>query len=160
MPITSSNTASQEAGRLREIVDGYSVTLHLIPEEMLRLKPRPGKWSKKEILGHLVDSAQNNIRRFVVAQYEDVPFIAYRQDEWVTISDYQNYPSKDLIELWNLLNRHICQILLNISAECAQRRSATGGQQPHTIEWLAVDYIKHLLHHLHQVLDLEPVAYP
>src|ERR1700730_10332826 len=125
---------------LQKIIINYSGRLSAIPEKTWSHKPGPGKWSKKEIIGHLVDSAQNNIRRFVVAQYEDVPFIVYRKDEWVTIADYQNYPSKDLIELWSLLNRHICHILLNISAECAQRRSATGGQQPHTIEWLAEDY--------------------
>jgi hypothetical protein len=92
-----------------------------------------------------------------VAQYEDRPKITYNQDKWVMISDYQHYNSTALINLWELLNKHICHILRNTSPEMAERESQS--EALHTIEWLAQDYIKHLLHHLHQVLDLEPVAY-
>ena len=73
-------------------------------------KPSPGKWSKKEILGHLIDSAQNNIRRFVVSQYEEKPHIVYAQDEWVKAGGYQQYNTADLIELWQLLNKHLCMV--------------------------------------------------
>lgn len=122
--------------------------------------PRPGKWSKKEILGHLVDSAQNNIRRFIVAQYEEIPRIGYDQDKWVAIADYQHYPTGDLILLWRLLNLHICRILKGISPGTAARKCEMGNGQQYTIEWLAADYCNHLLHHLHQILELDPIAYP
>jgi DinB family protein len=148
------------AERLYKIVDDHSEKLRSISEVDLAAKTDPNKWSKKEIVGHMIDSAQSNIRRFVVAQYEDAPFIMYNQDKWVSISNYQNYPTKDLIQLWTLLNKHICIILSNTNKELAQRVCKTNNQTEHTIEWLAQDYIKHLLHHLHQVLDLEPVVYP
>jgi hypothetical protein len=148
------------AAHLYKIVDDYSEKLKTLREADFAAKPNAKKWSKKEIAGHLIDSAQSNIRRFVVAQYEDAPFIIYNQDKWVAISNYQNYPIKDLIELWTLLNKHICIILSNTNEELAQRVCKTNNQTEHTIEWLAQDYIKHLLHHLHQVLDLEPIAYP
>jgi hypothetical protein len=106
----------------------------------------------------MVDSAQNNIRRFIGAQYEEIPVIVYNQDKWVTIANYQDYNITDLINLWQLLNKHIGVILKNTSVEMAQRKCRT--ESLHTIEWLAQDYIKHLRHHMHQVLDLEPVAYP
>lgn len=145
---------------LSRIIAIYTPQLKQIGEPDFSFKPAPGKWSKKEILGHLIDSAQNNIRRFVVARYEHIPKIVYKQDDWVAISDYQHYPTHELIELWALLNKHICIILGNTPAAEAQKKCATNDPEPHTIEWLATDYIKHLLHHLHQVLDLEPVAYP
>jgi hypothetical protein len=145
---------------LQKIVTNYSGKLNAMTEEAYSYKPQPNKWSKKEILGHLIDSAQNNIRRFVVAQYEDVPVIRYNQDKWVSIADYQHYPIKDLIALWALLNRHICRVLSAASAEALQRKCGTGGTQAPTLEWLAADYCNHLLHHLHQVLDLEPITYP
>ncbi|KAA9036314.1 hypothetical protein FW778_18940 [Ginsengibacter hankyongi] len=106
----------------------------------------------------MIDSAQTNIRRFIVAQYEDNPKIMYAQDASVAAANYQNYVTKDLISLWMLLNKHICMILQNTTAPAAQRLSETN--EPHTIQWLAADYNKHLLHHLHQLLELEPVAYP
>ena len=145
---------------LHKIIVNYSGRLIAIPEEVYNRRPGSGKWSKKEILGHLVDSAQNNIRRFVVAQYEDTPRIVYDQDKWVAIADYQHYPTDDLVNLWSLLNRHICLVLKNTSPEAAQRRCDNSNTEKQTIEWLAADYCNHLLHHLHQILELDPIAYP
>jgi len=144
--------------QLEQILEKYSPGLSRIKEHEFTAKPLPHKWSKKEILGHLIDSAQTNIRRFIVAQYEEGPFIKYAQDHWVDAVNYQNYNSKDLIALWVLLNKHIGIVLKNMSPEIAARLCNTG--ELHTLEWLAADYNKHLLHHLHQVLDREPVAYP
>jgi len=144
--------------QLESIIDQHLAAIQSVSGSEMIFKPSPSKWSKKEILGHMVDSAQNNIRRFILAQYEENPKIVYNQDKWVAIADYQHYNSADLINLWYLLNKHIVVILKNMSVEMAQRKSQTG--ELHTIEWLAQDYIKHLVHHVHQVLELEPVAYP
>jgi len=144
--------------QLQLIITNYTPQLLSIHEDAWSAKLNPAKWSKKEILGHLIDSAQNNIRRFIVAQYEDNPKIAYARDTWVAASNYQNYVTKDLIDFWVLINKHICRILKNIPAGLEERLSETN--EPHSIKWLAADYNKHLLHHLHQVLDLEAVAYP
>ena len=144
--------------QLERIVTDYKPLLEKIDAASFGAKPQSHKWSKKEILGHLIDSAMSNIRRFVVGQYEDQPHIIYNQERWVTISNYQHYNDKDLIELWALLNKHICVILKNTSEEDARRTVKT--QALHSIEWLAIDYNKHLLHHLHHLLELEPVGYP
>lgn len=146
------------AVQLKAVIDQHFPSLREIPDDQLIFKPLPEKWSKKEIIGHLVDSAQSNIRRFIAAQYEDSPYIVYNQDKWVSINNYQQWPSEDIIHLWYLLNKQVCAIWKNTPWELAQRECRT--QELHTIEWLALDYIKHLRHHLHQVLDLEPVAYP
>jgi hypothetical protein len=146
------------ASELEKIINRRLHDLEEIPEAEFALKPSPVKWSKKEILGHLIDSAESNIRRFVVAQYEDSPAIVYNQDKWVAIVNYQQWKTSDIIHLWFFLNKQVCDILKNISPEMAQKKCQT--QELHTIEWLAKDYIKHLKHHLHAVLNLEPVAYP
>jgi hypothetical protein len=143
---------------LTAVFEKHLSALRSITADEFNFKPSPSKWSKKEILGHLTDSAQNNIRRFIVAQYEEKPKITYNQDKWVAIADYQHYNLPDLIQLWWLLNKHICHVLKNMPAEMAERESQT--EKLHTIKWLAQDYIKHLKHHLHQILNLEPVPYP
>lgn len=145
---------------LNRILREYEALLLQLEEEKIASRPGPGKWSKKEILGHLADSAQNNLRRFVVSQYEEIPKIVYKQDFWVTSNDYANVSKKDLIGLWKLLNLQICRVLENTPETNASRLCNTDDPEPHTISWLAEDYIKHLLHHLHQILDFEPVAYP
>lgn len=144
--------------QLESLIDQYVALLKAVPDHEMTFKLSFSKWSKKEILGHTIDSAQNNIRRFIVAQYEENPHIRYNQDKWVAISNYQDYNLADLIALWYLLNKHISIILKNTSTERAQRKCQT--EDLHTLEWLAQDYIKHLRHHIHRVLELEPVAYP
>lgn len=146
------------ANELQTLINQHLPLLAGLLNDELSFKAAPGKWSKKEIIGHLIDSAENNIRRFVVSRYEETPLIVYNQDKWVLINNYQNWPSPELINLWYLLNKQIVFVLQNTSNEAAQRSCRTS--ETHTIEWLATDYIKHLRHHLHQVLQLEAVAYP
>jgi hypothetical protein len=149
---------SSAATQLERIIDEYLPALQNITEDSFTYKYLPGKWSKKEIMGHLIDSAENNIRRCIVAQYEDNPKIIYNQDKWVSISNYQQWNSKGILHLWQLLNKQFCHILKNTSTELLRRNCETS--ETHTISWIAEDYIKHLLHHLHVVLEMEPVAYP
>ena len=146
------------AAQLETLINDYLPKLNLLTEDAFVYKSSPTKWSNKELIGHLIDSAQNNIRRFIVAQYEDEPTILYSQDKWVEINNYQQWNAEDLIQLWYLLNTQMSYILKNISAEMSQRICRSNVSN--TIEWLATDYIKHLKHHMHQVLNLEPVAYP
>ena len=148
-------TLTSELDRLIEI---YFTQLKKISENELSFKPGPARWSKKEIIGHLIDSAQNNIRRFIVSQYEDQPEIVYQQDEWVRINAYQQRDSTQLIQTWYLVNKQICHILENTSKENLQRICKS--ETARTIESLATDYIKHLRHHMHVVLDMEEIAYP
>ncbi len=144
--------------QLQSIIGNYAVHLNSLIEDEWMHKPNPSKWSKKEVLGHLIDSAQNNIRRFVVAQYNDKPKIIYAQDTWVAAANYQNYLTSDLISLWVLLNNHICMVLKNVPKGVEENLCDVG--ELCSIKWLAEDYNKHLLHHLHQVLNMEPVSYP
>ena len=139
------------------------IELHLplimaVPESEMSVKPSPSRWSKKEIIGHMIDSAQNNIRRFIVAQYEHEPKIVYNQDSLVAATGYQHYNLDELIQLWFLINKHLCCIIKNIPEEMLDRKCMT--EEAHSLKWLAEDYLKHLRHHMHQVLDLEPIPYP
>jgi hypothetical protein len=147
--------------QLRNIIENYGEKLKHLNEEEFSFKPRPDKWNKKEELGHLVDSAHSNLRRFIVAQYETNPKITYQQDAWVRLLDYSDQNTPDLIHLWILLNKQICYALENMPAEACERMCDTGKDQPQlrSLSWLAEDYVKHLLHHLHHILELEAVAY-
>ncbi|HMK02835.1 MAG TPA: DinB family protein [Ferruginibacter sp.] len=144
--------------QLEKIIKDYAPQLQQLDEKDFSFKPSPTRWSGKEFLGHLVDSAQNNIRRFVAAQYEERPYIVYAQEKWVAAADYQNYPLADLVNLWILINKHMVIILKNTPEDVSAREVQTG--EIHSIKWLAADYNTHLLHHLHQVLNLDPMPYP
>ena len=138
-----------------ETVDTYSRKIANIPEPEFSVKPLPNKWSKKEVLGHLIDSAQNNLRRFICGQYESSPpKIVYEQDFWVRSNDYQHKPSGDVIASWKLINGQICSVLKSMPASNFTRACDTGREavQLRSLEWLAEDYVKHMKHHLNQIV--------
>lgn len=147
--------------QLRNLIDTYGENLKQLGEKEFSSRPAPNKWSKKEELGHLIDSAHNNLRRFIVAQYETNPKIVYEQDVWVRVSNYTAQSSVQLIELWKLVNTQIYQVLEKIHPEVGERTCDTGKEKTElrTLSWLAEDYLKHILHHLHHILEMEPVAY-
>jgi hypothetical protein len=139
---------------LKDVLNQMEPAVRSIPEPEFSAKPRPEKWSKKEVIGHLIDSAQNNLRRFISARTEDRPRITYEQDFWVSANAYQSARGEDLITLWRLLNERICSILLAMPSSSYGTLCNTGKAEPQyrTIEWLAADYVKHMKHHLNQVI--------
>lgn len=141
--------------QLETLLNIYSGGLYNISPEEFSYKPVAEQWSKKEILGHLVDSAQNNIQRFIRGQYEDKPHIVYNQDVWVTTQAYQHYKTNDLIALWQLLNKHICIILAAMPSDKYNMLCNTGKQKEElfTVKQLAEDYTAHLIHHLKQIIN-------
>lgn len=147
--------------QLEELISPYSEKLLLPNEKYFSEKPFPEKWSRKEEFGHLIDSAHNNLRRFVVAQYEINPKIVYDQNFWNVTFCYQHQSTQDRIALWKLLNRQIFEVLKSTSEQNSKRLCNTGKEEPelHSIEWLAGDYVKHLLHHLHHILALNEIPY-
>ena len=115
-------------------------------------KPAPRKWSKKQIIGHLIDSAQVNLQRFVRCTYEENFKLTYEQVEWVDAQHYQDAGIKELLGLWNLLNLQIIRVLENYPAGRLQAQCDNSKTEPslHTVEWLAADYVAHMQHHLKQ----------
>jgi hypothetical protein len=109
-------------------------------------------WSKKEILGHLVDSASNNHQRFVRMQLADnLSLPRYTQDEWVAVQAYGNSPWEDLVRLWSSYNVHLAQVIRNVRVETLGNRCSVGGGEPVTLQYLMDDYLVHLKHHLGQI---------
>lgn len=114
-------------------------------------KPFPEKWSKKEILGHLVDSALNNIHRFIRIQHGDQTNIYYEQDFWVRASDYQDQDINEIIALWQAINWQIARVWNRISAEDLSKTIPVKDESP-TLQFLMEDYFDHLNHHLRQIV--------
>lgn len=136
----------------RTVVDNATL-IGKISDADFEFKPSPKKWSKKEILGHLVDSAQNNIQRLVRGQYEDTPKIIYEQDTWVNLQQYHGYNRNDLTQLWVLLNKHLCRILTVMDPANYEKTCDVSQPGPavRTLKFLAEDYLVHMKHHLAQI---------
>lgn len=113
-------------------------------------RPRvPGKWSKKQELGHLLDSAVNNHHRFIRAQEtEHLVFPTYNQEVWVTLQGYQTSDWAELLELWRLYNRHLAQVIGRIPEEKLGHMCTVGPNEPVSLAFRIEDYLAHLKHHL------------
>jgi len=147
----------------RDAVDQSVPRLRRITAPRAAARPAPGKWSAKEVLGHLIDSAANNHARFVLAQgRDDLSFPGYDQERWVKVQECQDEPWPELIELWTAYNRHLIHIVSRISpAELTKPRKdhtldqiawqAVGTDKAVTLEYFIRDYVAHLRHHLAQI---------
>lgn len=111
------------------------------------------KWSRKQILGHLLDSAANNHHCFVRAQTEGkLTMPSYTQQDWVAIQDYRSRSWHDLIAFWESYNRHLLHLMEEIPGPSRNNPCRIGDGDPGTLEFLAIDYVRHMKHHLDQVL--------
>lgn len=145
--------------QLKELVLTHFEKLILVPEELAANKPAPDKWSIKEIIGHLIDSASNNHHRFVKGQLtEKLVFDNYAQDDWVRIQRYQEMNWHELLILWRSFNLHLAQIIEATSEApryehvLIQKNVQTQEESdPMTLDYLMEDYVTHLMHHLGQV---------
>lgn len=116
-------------------------------------RPSPERWTKKEVIGHLIDSASNNHQRFVRGQIvsgQNLP--VYEQDEWVRLQNYQDARWTNLIDLWRAYNRHILHVVNCMSEEGQQATCRISGGKEVTLAALFIDYVDHLEHHLRKLL--------
>ena len=138
--------------KLNHLIDNVAKKINEISDEELSTKPFPNKWSKKEIIGHLIDSAVNNHSRIIRAQYEDTPEITYDQNNWNKLNFYQSIKSNQLISFWKMYNKHLLQIINRIPVESLMNKIKVGNQIL-TLEFIIVDYVEHLEYHLNQIIE-------
>lgn len=138
--------------RLEYIINLTPKMLTKISEENMSTKPSPTKWSKKEIIGHLIDSATNNHQRFVRGQFENIPEISYDQNNWNEFSFYNQIESKQIISFWTIYNKQIIEIIKRIPKENLEKQIKIGNNIL-TLEFLIIDYVEHLEHHLKQIIE-------
>lgn len=148
---------------LEAVVRSAGARLREMSVEAARRRPRPDKWSPAEIIGHLIDSASNNHRRFVIAQGRaDLRFDGYDQDAWVAAQHYRTAPWPALVALWEAFNLHIAHVIECMPVDERTRVrtdhnldivawETVPATEPVTLDYFISDYVAHLKHHLRQI---------
>jgi len=147
----------------RATLAAESVRLMAMSDAAASMAPAMGKWSPKEVIGHLIDSAANNHGRFVRAQVaDDLVFPGYDQDAWVKMQRYNERPWMDLVSLWRSYNTHIASVIEGIPQDRLSLQRTRHNldeiawrtvlrEQPVTLEYFIRDYVAHMKHHLAQI---------
>lgn len=151
------------AGDLQSTVSRAAGYLRMLSEQDAGEPIAPGKWSRRQIIGHLIDSASNNHQRFVRAQFQDhLEFVGYQQDDWVAVQRYQTAPWTELVDLWELFNLHLARVIDAVpdgirTRSCSRHNlDAVAWEQPSadatvTLAFFMRDYLNHLKYHLRQI---------
>lgn len=141
------------AADLRNTLESALPRLREISEEAAGAPREPGKWSRKQILGHLIDSAMNNQQRFVRLQLEPTLHLpGYEQEGWVAVQRYNERNWNDLISLWTAVNQHIAHEMAHIQQD-ALAHIWKRETEDLTLGFIAEDYIAHIEHHLRQIFS-------
>ena len=131
-----------------DIIHDFTRQIMELDEEDFNRKLGPDKWSKKEILGHLVDSAFVNYGRFIRAQFKENPKIYYDQVAYCASAGYQHAETVKLCNLWRSVNEQLLFLFQQIIANKLTLRTCND----HSLEFLMLDYVMHLKHHRNQIL--------
>jgi DinB superfamily len=159
-----------EPTSFNEFLDDFRRTIGTAKTRLLAFSPpedqtksNPEKWTPREIIGHLIDSAANNHHRFVRAQFtDDLVFSGYEQDNWVSVQRYNEESWTDLVQLWALYNLHLLHLVSvipkNVLTLSRPRHNlnelawkAVDPNKPTTLEYFVRDYVGHMRHHLDQI---------
>ena len=146
-------TPAQISAQLHAAVDEGLRMFSGVDETRTAVRPANNGWCAREVLGHLIDSACNNHRRFVLGQSRDLRrFDGYDGDEWVARQRYHQVPWRDLVALWSAYNRQLAHVIGCAPAETLDHAAESPeGGTPVTLGYLMGDYVVHMRHHFDQI---------
>lgn len=146
---------------LREVIGRELPNLETLTDELALLPGRPGGWSPKEELGHLIDSAANNHIRFVLATINtEFRGPGYAQDKWVEAHGYKDLPWSMLVGFWHQYNVLLAHLIERIPEGHLDNRCVIGWGVV-SLRFVIEDYVLHMQHHLDHILSRDEITqYP
>jgi len=134
------------------VVNSAEEILRLVSVEESKAPILAGGWSRRQVMGHLIDSASNNHQRFVRASLADsLEFPAYDQNGWARVQAAEEADWSLLVALWANYNRYLAHVIAHLPAAKLEVPCRIGGSEPVTLQFLAEDYLRHMVHHLGQM---------
>jgi hypothetical protein len=144
---------SELAEHLATLTESASALGSRLSEQEWREPYASGKWTRIQVLGHLVDSAAHNHQRFARALHEEsIAAPGYDGDAQVRVQHYADAPVPVLAETWRAYNQLLSFVLMQIPANQEQTPCCIGQFESITLRELAFDYVAHLEHHVRQML--------
>ena len=107
----------------------------------------PGKWSVKELLGHIIDGERVfSYRALRISRGDQTPLAGFEENSYVENSNFGNSELEDLIEEFSLLRQSNILLFKNLTEE-AWRRTGTASDATVSVRALAYIMVGHVSHH-------------
>ncbi|HKQ53357.1 MAG TPA: DinB family protein [Pyrinomonadaceae bacterium] len=121
--------------------------LRSIPEERGSFRYAPGKWSVKELLGHLIDSERIfSYRALRFARDDQTALPGYEQDDYVRNGSFDAVPLNELAQEFASVRQATVLLFKHLDAEAWTRRGLAN-ESPASVRALAYMIAGHELHH-------------
>ena len=145
----------ETTSKIKKLLVEATIFLENKDKKELEIKDSPEKWSKKEILGHLIDSGINNLQRFTEIQYESQPYILrkYKQNESVIANKYNEAPASETLSFWHNINQSIIRVIEELDEDSLALKVDLGEGEIIDFQFLIKDYVDHMEHHLKQIMS-------
>src|ERR1700728_2406399 len=145
MPTSTAQQFKDEISHLREPLEAVDSELGNVPW-------RQDGWTRKQIVGHLLDSAANNRQRFVRAAIDgQYAGPKYAQSAWVDLHGYAHQTWTTLLSWWEAEHEILMAVVDHIPEDKLDVRCVVGDDPPVSLRFLIEDYVVHQRWHLKQI---------
>src|SRR5918992_1812038 len=148
-------TPAQRDQRIEQYARGplrLRSALALVPDEAVKWRPAPGRWSAHEIVCHCADSELNAAARlrYLVAEKEPL-VLGYDQDEWARVFDYHTHPLEPALSTVDAVRANTVPVLRRMPEEMWGREGRHTESGRYTVlDWLRT-YADHVEKHSRQI---------
>ncbi len=148
------------ANELLSLVETWEPKLMALPQHVIQERRNAQHRTIKQLVGHMVDSASNNIHRIVHLHYQPSPLIfpdyAHfgNNDRWIAIQKYQEEDWQNLVQLWKYINIHIAHVICNIDPEKLDNIWIAATQEKISLKAMVIDFPRHFKLHLNEINEL------
>ena len=154
------NEFKQNNEELLSLIKEWEPILLQLPKDVITQRRNSQNRTIKQIIGHMTDSASNNIHRLIHLQYHASPLIfpdyanLGNNDKWIAIQNYQNENWEDLVQLWKYSNLHIIHVINNVNIDKLENEWISALNKAVSLKAMIIDYLPHFQLHLREIDDL------
>lgn len=151
---------TQVVKEIKEIIETEENHLLSLDIDAVASKTNRQNRTIKQIVGHMIDSASNNLHRIVHLHYNKTPLVFPNyasngnNDRWIAIQNYQAEDWNLLVSLWKYSNLHIIHVIEQVdTAKLDNKWIASPGVEV-SLNEMILDYPRHLKLHICEIYEL------